>query len=63
MKAQARNLRKQKEQERRAQRSRQYRCFWTWPFGHEYVDFSGAYDPRPDDKTFDFRCIECEKKR
>lgn len=52
LKQTARDRRRAERRERRAIRRRQRRCWWTFPLGHEWVNF--AEPPEQD-----VRCVEC----
>lgn len=52
-KQQARALRRQQRRHRKAILRRWRKCFFTWPLGHEYVNF-GATEP-------DMRCVACDR--
>lgn len=59
LKATARDVRRERRREfRRAYRRRRReirRCFWSWPLGHEWVNF-GTEEP-------DVRCVSCDHSR
>lgn len=51
-----RSHRKAAKKYRRKQRRRQLRCFWTWPFGHEYIQVEDL------DTVTVWQCVGCKKE-